>query len=98
LVAEEAIVAKLDPALEFGGRAILVGCESDLITITGEEKHRIAQYVGQVLSKEHYGLARKAFDRDFRRTLVRDINALLPRAEVTDVLIFGVYSKEFKVE
>jgi hypothetical protein len=97
-VAEEAIVARLDPAIEFGARAVLIGCETDLASISSAEKFRIAQFVRQVLVKEHYVLSRETFDSGFRSSMVREINALLPRPVVTDVVVFGIYSKEFKVE
>jgi hypothetical protein len=97
-VSDNAIVAKLDPALEFGARLVLIGCESDLASITGAEKASIAQYLRQLLIKEHYMLAKKTLDRGFRQSTARKMNALLSRPKITDVLIFGIYSKEFKIE
>jgi hypothetical protein len=37
-VSEKAIVAKPDPTVEFGARAVLIGCESDLATIDSADK------------------------------------------------------------
>jgi len=97
-VSDNAIVAKLDPTLEFGARLVLIGCESDLASITSAEKARVAQYFRQLLTREHYLLAKKNLDRGFRQSTAREINALFSRPKITDLLIFGIFSEEFKVE
>ena len=95
LLSKDPIAIRPDPYFELGGRLALVGCTSDLEKIGPRQREAIAERFRALLKEENFALRKKAESPDLKRSFVTTVNGVIGRPVVTDVLIYGLYSKDF---
>jgi hypothetical protein len=95
LVSKDPIAIRPDPYVELGGRVALVGCRSDLEKIDLRQRDAIVERFAALLEEKNFALQKVAESPDFRRSFVTAVNGIIGRPVVTDVLIYGLYSKDF---
>jgi RHS repeat-associated protein len=74
-----------------GCSVILVGCKSDLEKITPRDTVRLNGYFASVIKDNHYLLEQRHLRPDFRQTMVTNVNSILGKNRVTDVLFGARY-------
>ena len=93
-VSNDPIVAKPDPYVEIGARLALIGCSDDLKAIKPDQSRAIAAYLRKLLEEKHLLMAREIRSPAFRHSLTAAANQIVGRPVVTDVLVFGLYSRD----
>jgi hypothetical protein len=93
-VSNDPIVARPDPYVEVGARLALIGCANDLAAITPGQKEAIAAHLRKLLAGKHFLMRRESRSPAFRHSLAAAANEIAGRPAVTDVLVFGLYSRD----